>query len=104
MEKDTVLLSLEKYNELRDFQKEVRNGKVFCISSPWALGGETTYFCTEDEVIKKFETRNKELEDKIKELENTINKYEYEGIRLMSMDDLKQLSYWEYRKLRKSCK
>ena len=104
MEKDTVLLSVDKYNELRDFQKEVRNGKVVSISRPWNLGGETTYFYTEDEVIKKFETRNKEMEDKIKELENTINKYEYEGIRLMSMDDLKQLSYWEYRKLRKSCK
>lgn len=102
MEKDTVLLSLEKYNELRDFQKEVRNGKVFCISRPWALGAETTYFCTEDEVIEKFETRIKELENNIKELENTANNYK--GIGLMSMDDLKQLSYWEYRKLRKSCK
>lgn len=102
MEKDTVLLSVDKYNELRDFQKEVRNGKVVSISRPWNLGGETTYFYTEDEVIKKFETRIKELENKIIELEKTTEKYE--GIGLVSMDELKQLSYWEYRKMRKSCK
>ena len=65
MEKDTVLLAVEKYNELRDFQKEVKSGKVFSFYRSGYLGGETKFFFTKDEVVKEFEAKNKELEAKI---------------------------------------
>ncbi len=45
MEKDTVLLSVEKYNELRDFQKEVevswKESKFAVIEERWGgfIGG-----------------------------------------------------------------
>jgi len=35
MEKDTVLLSVKKYNELRDFEKKIKEGKVCVISDSW---------------------------------------------------------------------
>lgn len=89
METNTVLLSVEQYNELRDLQKEVKNGKVFSFSRSWGHGRETNYFFTEDEVVEKFETKIKELEAKNNKLEVKIN-------------DLKKMSYWDFRKWRES--
>jgi hypothetical protein len=102
MEKDTVLLAVEKYNELRDFQKEVKSGKVFSFSRSWYSGGETNFFFTEDEVVKGFEAKNKELEAKNKELEAKIEKYGVKEPKEISINDLKKMSYWEFRKWRKS--
>jgi len=35
MEKDTVLLAVEKYNELRDFKQKIEEGKTLVIVSGW---------------------------------------------------------------------
>ena len=95
MEKDTVFLAVEKYNELRDFKKEVeeslKESKFAVIEERSSLfsNGYSIKYYTENEAVLDFETRNKELEAKNKELKAKIN-------------DLKKMSYWEFRKWRNS--
>lgn len=81
MEKDTVLLAVEKYNELRDFKKEVeeslKESKFAVIEERWGdfvVYGYSRKYYTENEAVLDFETRNKELEAKNKELEAKIEK------------------------------
>jgi hypothetical protein len=102
MEKDTVLLAVEKYNELRDFKKEVeeswKESKFAVIEERWVGfigGGYTRKYYTENEAVLDFETRNKELEAK-------IEKHGVKEPKEISINDLKKMSYWEFRKLRKS--
>ena len=104
MEKDTVVLSVEKYNELRDFQREVKAGKVFSLCRSWAghYSGKTVHFYTENEVLKEFETENKELRSKVINLETKIEKSGNKELKEISINDLKKMSYWEFRKWCKS--
>ena len=109
MEKDTVLLAVEKYNELRDFKKEVeesrKESKFAVIEERWVGmfgGGYTRKYYTENEAIFDFEKRNKELEAKNKELEAKFEKLGIKEPKEISINDLKKMSYWEFRKWRKS--
>ena len=116
MEKDTVLLAVEKYNELRDFKKEVeesrKESKFAVIEERWGGrfgGGYTRKYYTENEAVADFENRNKELETANKELETAnkeleakIEKYGIKEPVEISINDLKKMSYWEFRKWRKS--
>lgn len=110
MEKDTVLLAVENYNELRDFKKEVeesrKESKFAVIEERWSSmfgsGRYTRKYYTENEAVLDFETRNKELEAKNKELEAKIEKYGIKEPVEISINDLKEMSYWEFRKWRKS--
>lgn len=109
MEKDTVLLAVEKYNELRDFKKEVeesrKESKFAVIEETWGGfvgGGYSIKYYTENEAVLDFETRNKELEAKNKELEAKIEKAGIKEPVEISINDLKKMSYWEFRKWRKS--
>jgi hypothetical protein len=109
MEKDTVLLAVEKYNELRDFKKEVeeslKESKFAVIEERWGGfvgGGYSRKYYTENEAVLDFETRNKELEAKNKELEAKIEKAGIKEPVEISINDLKKMSYWEFRKWRKS--
>ncbi len=98
MKKDTVLLALENYNELRDYKKEVEKSreesKFAVIEERWTdmfTSGYTCKYYTDNEAVLDFEKRNKELTDENKELKAKIN-------------DLKKMPYWEFRKWRKSSK
>lgn len=109
MEKDTVLLAVEEYNELRDFKKEVeesrKESKFAVIEERWGGfigGGYSRKYYTENEAVLDFETRNKELEAKNKELEAKIEKAGIKEPVEISINDLKKMSYWEFRKWRKS--
>jgi hypothetical protein len=109
MEKDTVLLAVEKYNELRDFKKEVeesrKESKFAVIEERWGGfigGGNTLKYYTENEAVADFEKRNKELETENKELKAKIEKSGIKEPVEISINDLKKMSYWEFRKWRKS--
>ena len=100
MKKDTVLLAVEKYNELRDFKKKVeeslKESKFAVIEERWGssfgfCGGYTRKYYTENESIIDFETRNKELEAKIEKF----------GLK-KPLNDIKKMSYFEFRKWCKS--
>ena len=61
MEKNQVLLALDEYNELRDIKENLRKGNIvgFVVRS---CGDRDMCFYTENEIIKKFETQNDDLE------------------------------------------
>lgn len=108
METDTVLLAVEKYNELRDFKKEVeesrKESKFAVIEERWGnfYGGYTRKYYTENEAVADFEKRNKDLETENKELKAKIEKSRIKEPVEISINDLKKMSYWEFRKWRKS--
>lgn len=109
MKKDTVLLSLEAYNELRDFKKEVEESRK---ESKFAVieerrdgilcGGYTRKYYTENEAVLDFESKNKDFESKNKELESKIEKAGIKEPVEISINDLKKMSYWKFRKWRNS--
>jgi len=110
MQQNTVLLSVKEYNELRDFKKEVEENlaklKFAVITNQYGFGlyseNVTTKYYTQDEVILDFENKNKELEEEICELKSKIEKSGMKEPVEITIDDLKNMSYWEFRKWRKS--
>ena len=61
MEKNQVLLTLDEYNELRDVKKELEKGNIVGFVAS-RCGDRDMCFYTENEIIKKFETQNADLE------------------------------------------
>ena len=61
MEKNQVLLALDEYNELRDIKENLRKGNIVGFTAIRCRDRDM-YFYTESEVIKKFETKNADLE------------------------------------------
>lgn len=92
MEKGTVTLSLEKYNELRDFKQKIEEGKTYVKGKTYVIQTgmwNTKTFITTDEAIKSIAETNKELGEEIVRLKNISH-------------ELRKMSYWEFRKWRKS--
>lgn len=110
MQENTVLLSVKEYNELRDFKKEVEENltksKFAVITNGYGYGlyshDVTTRYYTQDEAILDFENKNKELKEEICELKSKLKKSEIKEPVEVTIDDLKNMSYWEFRKWRKS--
>jgi hypothetical protein len=91
MEKDTVLLDVEKYNELRDFKQKMEEGKTLVIiDTRWDYSKK---FVTESEAVKVIANDNNILRKEIEKL--TV-------LKEITLNDIKKMSYWEFRKWRKS--
>jgi hypothetical protein len=100
MEQNTVVITLEEYNKLRDFKKEVERNreksKYAVIEERWGgfvPSGRIRMYYTESEIVADFEKRNKELEAKIRDMAN----YKKE-----LASELKKMSFWKLLKYRKS--
>lgn len=110
MQENTVLLSVKEYNELRDFKKEVEENltksKFAVITNQYGYRlyshNVTTKYYTQDEAILDFENENKELRKEISELKSKVEKEETKEPVEITIDELKNMSYWEFRKWRKS--
>jgi len=98
MEKDTVLLSVKKYNELRDFEKKIKEGKVCVISDSWGgfvfSGGYINKYYTNDEVVVDFEKRNSALVNEVEELKSQLDKKDKET----TIEDVKRMNWNQFRK------
>jgi hypothetical protein len=91
MEKDTVLLAIEKYNELRDFKQKIEEGKTLVI-----ISGCNYYrkdFITTEKALEEIAAANKLLQKENEELRKPKE---------IKLNDIKKMSYWEFRKWRKS--
>ena len=91
MEKNTVVLSVDEYNELRDLRTKLEEGEKICIS----YGYYSHYFKTTDEKLIEIAKINKEvtdrynlLKDELKEKNNLIK-------------SISKMSIQEFRKWRK---
>lgn len=93
MEKDTVLLAVEEYNELRDFKRKIEEGYTLVIV-PKHYYSERT-FITTDKAVKEVVDANRELQQQIKDL---ISSNEKE----LPISEIKRMSIWQFIKWRKS--
>jgi hypothetical protein len=91
MEKDTVLLDVEKYNELRDFKQKIEEGKTIVIISGWNYYRKD--FITTEKALEEIAEANKLLQKENEELRKPKE---------ITLNDIKKMSYWEFRKWRKS--
>lgn len=113
MEKDTVLLTIEEYNELRDFKKEIEEkwekSKFVVIEERWdSAWRDAVYsrkYYIESEIVSDFEKRNKKLEAKNEELKIKNKELEVKIKKFNTLiNDIKEMSYWEFYKWHKAQK
>lgn len=108
MEKDTVLLAVEKYNELRDFKQKIEEGKTNVISSGW--NHYTSNYITTEKAVEQIAESNKLLQKELEQIteSNELLQKENDDLRKankpkeISINDIKKMSYWEFRKWRNS--
>ena len=87
----TVIIDLEEYQELANFKKNVERGLcVVYLSDPVCVG-----FTTNDDAVKEIVKINFELQNRIDDLEADARPHPV-------ISKLKEMSYWEFRKWRKS--
>ena len=95
MEKDTVILNLQDYNELRDIKKAVDNKKKIF---GW-LGGMADYvFVDEEDFEKAFVKENEHLNEEIKRLRGKIYNLQHPKKSELSLDEIKKMSLWQFLK------
>lgn len=94
MEKDTVLLAVEKYNELRDFKQKIEEGYTLIIASDNYYYDRR--FITTDKAIEEVVSANKELQKQIEDLRNGNSKKE------LPISEIKRMSIWQFLKWRKT--
>ena len=87
MEKNTVLLSVEDYNGLRDFRKKIEEGNAYRFYSARFGGGLYEYMST-DAAFIEIKKIHEELHDEIDELRDPKNKPP-------SIDDFRSMGYLE---------
>jgi len=89
---NTVTISLEHYNELRDFNKAITDGKKLVIKNGWINPIE---YYTDDEVSAELHDRIKFLE---KEIEDLKSKHKQESENCKEKQQIlevkKKLRFW----------
>lgn len=93
MEPNTILLDVEKYNELRDFKLNIEKGNTLYVYNNYGHYG--AHFITESEAVEKLTKHIKELDDIIDELKNPKTKE-------IDIREIKRMSIFEFLKWRKS--
>ena len=89
MEKNTVTISLDDYNELRDIKTNIRKGNIVTLYQNGSISCNYYIFYTEDEALKQFETQNKTLRKKYDE--TSLKLYECEEKLKQSNKKLEEL-------------
>ncbi len=89
MEKNTINLSVEEYNEMRDFNEDIKKGNSVRVF--WGYNSYDTELYTTDEAVKMIAEANDKLKTEIDELRNPEKKQP-------SFDELKEMSWWQFRK------
>jgi len=97
MEKDTVLLSIDKYNDLKEFKTQIEEGKTLTIISSGREFFSQRKYITTEKAIKEIAEANKLLQEENEDLRN-----ERQKIKKTLINDFKKMSYWEFRKWKKS--
>jgi hypothetical protein len=94
MEKNVVILDLNEYNELRYLKKTIEENKTIYIENNGCFFSKT--LITTDKALEVVLETNKALNKKIDELKKLNNSNE------KIINDIKKLSFWKFRKWRKS--
>lgn len=100
MVKDTVLLDIKDYNELRDFKQKIEEGKTFFKTTN--IFGYSMEFMSTDDAFSQICEINEKLSSEIENLKNKNKNLSSENINQKQIDDLKKMTYWEFRKWKKN--
>ena len=109
MEKNTVLLDVEKYNELRDFKQKIEEGKTLSIYSGFDYCKKS--FITTDKAILAISDansllqkanedliqKNRKATEENKLLQKANEDLQKENNQKTNTDKLRKMSYWEFR-------
>ena len=87
MTENTVLLSLARYNELRDFYNGIKEGKFMVVDSYC----NNIYYLEEKEVIQSLKNDLRKLQKEYYALKRPDEK---------TIDDVKKMSLWQFLKWR----
>ena len=115
MEVNTVCISLDEYNSLKQFKQEVESGKVLCVnihksSTTHRRGFKSKqeikeHYYTENDVIEIFSKKNADLEGKIGKLKSECSDASHRMVELQSeLNKVRAMSSRQFRKWRKSGK
>ena len=107
MEKNTVILDLGVYQKMVKELNAFKSGKKVVVKS-WAAHYLLEIY-TDDELIKELGNKITKLDDLSQNLEKQLNKIKDDQIKeetnpdniLILKKDLKKMSYWKFRKLKK---
>lgn len=98
MKTNTVILTIEEYNELRDFKKEVMNSEV--VTSYYSsYNGLTISLLTKNEMIETLMKDNALLQKEITRLERKVDVLKLKT-RQDFIKDIKKLSIFKLLKLK----
>ena len=89
MKENTVLLHVEKYNQLRDFYNGIHEGKFVIINSCY----DTVYYREEKDVLRKLKNRIEYLDKKL----NAFKEPDKKTINDLKKMNLLQFLKWRYR-------
>ena len=106
MENNQLVLDLETYNRLRDFNIKILDGEVLRYYDPDGYREEEVGFITTDRAIKELIGNNKILNSRILELDHTIWKLKNpEKVMIHDPNELLKKVYkmtvWEFIKWRR---
>ena len=87
MTENTVLLNVEKYNELRDFYNGINEGKFVIVDYHYSR----IYYAEEKEVLET-------LKNKLDKLQKELNTFKNPNEK--TIDDVKKMSLWQFLKWR----
>jgi hypothetical protein len=102
MEKNTVLLGIEEYNNLRDFKENITKGNSFQTKHYNYVWGSNTTFVTENEAVKILISENDNMKQYCQKTEEQIKNLLQNKPKEITLADLKKMSYWQFRQWRKS--
>lgn len=88
MKTNTVLLSVDIYNELRDFKQKIEEEYSYSVTSG---GWYQKIFVTTDQAVQEIAELNKKLQKENQDLKIRAD-----------IDEIKKMSYLEWRKWKKS--
>ena len=112
MEKNTVLLSLERYNELRDFETNIKKDNTLVLES-WREYDIKKFVSTNSllkaavEEANKFHKEFEKLEMELKLTKQELEKAcklipKTEDKKEITIEDIKKMSYWEFKRWKKN--
>lgn len=105
MEKNTVLLGLPEYNELREFKEQLeKNNSCRALDYTNTVYNNNGYypavtFVTTDEAVKEIAAKNEGLIKHVEALNAEILKLKYPPKdKELTVNDVKKMSVWEFRR------
>lgn len=104
LEKNTVILSLEEYNHLRDKKREFKiiEDDLILIKIYKPYGDIKKIYCTKDEGFKEISELTKELNDRNNELRGNNEKLFNETFDLkQQFEKINKMSFLQFRKWKK---